>query len=176
MSAQKTRDLMLLGLIATGRYLIDSRGQIFDRMRNEFRAPTVDADGHAVVHLWDRERYPDVGPVRVARLVAIACIGIPKSSKKSIVFHLDDDKLNNAPGNLLWVSHADLSKRVHRQGKVPHPVGEKLPHSKLNPTLVAAIRAELANGTPIRKVAALFEVSRGAINGIKQGKSWRHVP
>jgi len=176
MSATKcgTRDSALAGLIASGRYLFGFNGRIFDRVRNEFRKTLVEADGHETVCLWDKDLAPGFGSVRVGRIFAIAYLGLPKH-KKMMVLHKDGNPLNNVPSNLAWATPKEISRQAHTLGNVPHPVGEDFQGSTLTANQVRSIRRALADGQAMRKIAAAHGVTKGAVDGIKYGKTWGHL-
>jgi hypothetical protein len=53
-----------------------------------------------------------------------------------------------------------------------HVRGEKHPFAKLSPALVKYI---LASDEPSHALAMRLEVSRGAIEDVRQRRTWRHI-
>lgn len=168
------RDSILAGLIASGRYVFGCDGRIFDRVRNKFRETLIDADGHETICLWDKGLSEGVGMVRVGRIFAIAYVGMPKN-KKMMVLHKDGNPLNNSPANLAWATPKEISRQAHALGKIRHPVGECFQGATLTSKQVREIRMALADGQSMRKIAAMHGVTKGAVDGIKYGKTWGHL-
>lgn len=136
---------------------------------------------------------------RVNRLVCLAFHGEPPSPKHHAA-HDDNDKANNTVGNLRWATPSEnmQDKRRHgtapfgdrngarlhpgrlargqRNGKYTKPAstlrGEAHGQSKLSNDQVRAIRADVRSR---RAIANAYGVSKCAIDGIKTGKTWRHV-
>lgn len=162
------RDVKILALLDGGRYFVSEDGTIFDRESGNYRPPTQDADGHQVVNLQE------CGVVRVSRLVALRHHGMPPGDRYQ-VRHLNGRITDDRSVNLSWASPKEISAAAHAAGKIPHPVGKKLPHTKLTPEQVGEIRRMLNEGVAMRELARRFGVTKGAVSGIKYGKSWRHV-
>lgn len=166
--APQSRDTRLLALLAAGRYFVTENGSVFDRDRGEVRAATLDSDGHPVVNLDGRV------VVRVSRLVALKFLGMPPAARYQ-VRHLNGDLSDNTPSNIQWASPVETSAHAHASGLVPHPKGRDLPTTKLTEDQVLEVRKLLAEGVSMREVARRMGVSKGAVDGIKYRKSWRHL-
>lgn len=166
--ADFARDSRVIALLAVGRYFVSEDGTIFDRHSGEYRVPSLDADGHPVLQLTE------CGTIRVSRLVALQFLGAPPRGQHH-VGHLNDLKTDNRAINLRWRSPTETSAVAHAAGKIPHPVGQALPSTKLTPDRVSAIRRALDDGVSMRETAHRFGVTKGAVDGIKYGKSWRHL-
>lgn len=155
-------------LLSPNRVVVDQDGNVFDNLRQEFRKPTIGADGHAVINI------DGIGVVRVARLVALTFYLMPPPGKR-LVMHKNGNVSDNRADNICWASPKEISALAHRLGWVPHPVGEQLPSTKLTAEQVFVIREMLDAGYTKRSIAEEFGVTHGAIDGIKYGKSWRHI-
>lgn len=118
------------------------------------------------------------------RLVALAFLGAPPFPGAEVA-HKDDDKDNNALGNLKWCSHQENCAERRQNGKAP--IGNRngaytMPHrrrsgelnglAKLTWDAVRHIRSTEASS---RALAAEFGVSRTAIKDVRRGKTWRAV-
>lgn len=159
---------ILDSLLSPQRVEVDRMGRVFDRDRQDFREPTIGADGHAVINI------DGIGVVRVARLVALTFYLMPPAGKR-LVMHKNGNVSDNRADNICWASPKEISDLAHRLGWVPHPVGECLPTTKLTAEKVFVIREMLSAGYPKRAIAEEFGVTHGAIDGIKYRKSWRHL-
>ena len=85
---------------------------------------------------------------------------------KHRIHHVDGDRLNNSPGNLLLMSNAEHTRL--------HMIRER-PLAILTPDQVREIRRLLAEGRRSDELARQFGVSRGPIEGIKYGRAWKNV-
>jgi len=82
------------------------------------------------------------------------------------IHHVDDDRLNNSPGNLQVMSNAEHT-RMH--------MNRTLPLAILTRDQVREIKRMLADGKRTDELAKRFGVSRGTIEGIKYGRAWKDV-
>lgn len=106
----------------------------------------------------------------VHRLVAAAFLG--PCPHGLVVNHIDNDKLNNHPCNLEYVTQSQNAKHAWRLGVCPF--GERNGHAKLTEQDVQSIRA-LRGVYTTRALGEMFGVNHGAISVIQTGKSWRHL-
>lgn len=136
---------------------------------------------------------------RVNRLVCAAFHG-PAPTPEHHAAHNDGVRDNNAWGNLRWATplenaqdrfihgtvltgdltgarkHPDRRPWGSRNGK--HTKPECTPRGVRHPRSVfceADIRSIRADNRPRRKIAEAYGVSKGAIDGIKSGRTWGHV-
>ena len=117
-------------------------------------------NGYCLAHLYiqyQRKAIP------IHRLVALAFI--PNPSNKPQVNHKDGNKQNNKVDNLEWVTKAENGKHAFRNGFL------KLPPPKLNQEDVIKI-GELYPRFSQRKIAKIFNVSRGTISDVINKKYW----
>jgi len=68
---------------------------------------------------------------------------------------------------------ADMDSKGRRVNN--QPKGDKCGRSKLTETQVREIKAALADGEPIPKIAKRYGVTVYPVHGIKRGKTWKHV-
>lgn len=83
--------------------------------------------------------------------------------------HLNGDKLDNRPSNLVWESLKKNLDRRHDHGTFRVPSGEEHPHAKLSDCDVADIRLLLESGESQASVAMRFGVSRSHVSRIANG-------
>ncbi len=103
-------------------------------------------------------------------LVLLAFKG-PKPEGMSAA-HLDSNRYNNAPDNLIWCPF--LENISHRKTNGTNPEGEKHPCHKLTEKQVLEIRRDYRHGLS-RPLAEKYGVSRSNIIVIAKGKSWKHL-
>lgn len=81
--------------------------------------------------------------------------------------HLDGNPANNTVSNLAWGTPAENSNDCRMHGRTP--AGERNPKAKLTATKVRAIRQSSADASDL---AALYGVTREAINNVRKGITW----
>lgn len=113
-----------------------------------------------------------LGDAFVHRLVAMAFI--PNPENKEFVNHINGDKKDNRVENLEWVSAKENSEHAVSTGLMKHK-GAGNPMSKLTEEKVIKIKRLFFMGSKTKDLAALFNVSFGAIHLIVNNKRWRHV-
>ena len=139
-----------------------------------------------IIHPWTTRGYRQValcaGGVEyrfyVHRLVAKAFI--PNPFRKPEVNHLSADKTDNSVGNLAWATKKENEEHAVRLGLKAH--GEQSNLAKLKSDQVVEIRREMAGqkgrtrADKVRELATRYGVSRGTINCIARGRTWKHYP
>lgn len=132
-------------------------------------------DGRVVVGLR-RDGRSKIKLVHV--LVAEAFIG-PRPPGRE-VNHRDGDKFNNLPGNLEWTTRLENVRHANAIGiGKPFRAGSAHPQRRLTEKVVAGLRMlaasqELDRGFYARW-AKRYGVTRSAIHGAINGRSWTHV-
>ena len=150
-----------------GLYEVSDLGQIRNR-RGRVMKPAADRDGYMVISISKDNAAVNR---RVHRLVLEAFVGPCPSGMECR--HLDNSRANNKLVNLCWGTHARNIRDRDSAGNTRK--GPRHHRAKLEPDDVRKIRELLRLRIPERKIAAVFEIDRGAIQGIKLGRSWRHV-
>ena len=117
----------------------------------------------------------------VHRLVADYFITNP-SSKKTIVAHLDYNKLNNKANNLKWMTSEENYKH---QKNSPHVINEKQQRqhrrkensraTKLSVTKVMLLKKLINQGKTMKQLVKQFKVSDTQIFRIKRGENWADI-
>lgn len=119
----------------------------------------------------------------IHRLVAMYFLPKP-SSKKTIVAHLDFDKLNNSMQNLVWMTPEE---NYAHQAKSPYVLAEKnrrfvegpglSKNFKLTVTKVMLLKKLLNEGRKtVKQLSKQFKVSDMQIIRIRRGENWISVP
>ncbi|NBL63708.1 hypothetical protein GV828_00680 [Flavobacterium sp. NST-5] len=117
----------------------------------------------------------------VHRLVARYFLPTPPP-EKTVVGHLDYNKLNNHVSNLRWMSPEENQQH---QSKSPYVIAEKkwrkytkkakIKGQKLTTTEVMHIKIQLRRNKPARQIAKQFDISEMQVYRIKRGENWSHI-
>lgn len=112
--------------------------------------------------------------VKAHRLSKCEALGIPMPPPEVKGCHKCDVRACINPDHIFFGSDADNHADMCAKGRYRNGVtlGEKHPHSKLNAALVRAIRMDTRRHADI---AADLGVTKGAIQSVKAGNTWRHV-
>jgi hypothetical protein len=117
----------------------------------------------------------------VHRLVANYFLEKPIATK-TIVGHLDHDKLNNRAGNLKWMTPEE---NYEHQKSSPLVIKEKLERvsnrnrnskTKLSVTKVMLMKKLINQDKPMRQLVKQFRVTDTQILRIKRGENWGDIP
>jgi predicted XRE-type DNA-binding protein len=164
-----------------GLYKASTLGQIasYDRIRRHGRFiagrimnPTISTRGYFDISLYDSSGKEK--RISVARLIAITFISNP--DKKLTINHKNGIKTDNRVENLEWMSYSENVKHAYDNGLALPVRGEQNGQTKLTTEKVLQIKELLKAGNLSQyKIAAMFEVGRGAIQDIKRGKNWKHI-
>ena len=98
---------------------------------------------------------------------------IPEVAGKLHINHKDGIKLNNAIGNLEWVTPSE--NVLHALDTGLKSKGSDLNWSTLNEQDVIEIKEALASGISSMEIAKLFNVSPGTISNLRNGRAWKGV-
>ncbi len=127
----------------------------------------VKPGGYCFVYT-DGKRY-----LHVHRAVALAFNGEPPSPKHEGA-HLNRNKADNRPGNIVWAT--PLENADHARGHGTLPVGSRNPMHVLCEQVIPSIIERYANGETTAVLAVEFGVCVAAIRNLLRGDSWSHVP
>ena len=152
-------------------YEVSNTGEV-RRLGTEYVMKTrIDRYGYEIITLHVRGK---ALTRKVHRLVALAYV--PTDDVSLTVDHVDDDKLNNRPENLQWLTaEANLTKGFETGA---HTRGEKRNAGKLvklTDANVCEIREMIADGLGNSEIGHMFGVTCGCIYSIRAGKSWTHI-
>jgi hypothetical protein len=92
---------------------------------------------------------------------------------KGVSRHLDGNKDNNRASNLVWGTYKENSADAARHGTTIR--GSAFKTAKLSDREVSEIRA-LRGALPQSVLARAFLVSPSAIQGVIDGRTWKHAP
>ena len=122
----------------------------------------------------------------VHRVVLLAFVGECPVGLQSA--HLDGNKKNNTVYNLEWVTpKINIGhKKDHGTGvqgdrnpsriyPETRPRGEKHFKAKLNAADILEIRTLRKKEIPVRVIAKMYNMSKGAIDHILSGRNWKHL-
>ena len=92
------------------------------------------------------------------------------------VGHLDDDRSNNHPNNLKYVTKSDNNKQSYLNGN-RSAVGFNNANCKITEEKIIKICNALNSESKINisELARRLGVSRATINNIRSGKQWSHI-
>ncbi len=117
----------------------------------------------------------------IHRLVAKYFLKKPLKGK-TIVAHIDHDKLNNRATNLMWMTPEE--NYLHQQNS-PHVIKEKIERrtrrkegsraTKLTVTKVMLLKKMLNQNKPLKQLVKQFKVSDTQILRIKRGENWPDI-
>lgn len=103
----------------------------------------------------------------------VASTFLPNSERLPVVNHKNHIRGDNRVDNLEWTDPQGNYEHARRNGTAA--LGERCGHTKLNPTKVREIRAELSAGEKTRQLSERYSVSVATIRLIRQHKVWAHV-
>lgn len=128
----------------------------------------VDPDGYLEVRV-----YRDGKRIRkdVHTLVSLAFNGLPALGQE--VRHIDGDKQNNLPDNLLWGTRKQNADDRERHGRTAR--GSRNGCAKLTELQVVHIKQSLVAGARQCDLAAIYGINECAIGHIGRGEAWAHV-
>lgn len=145
---------------------IDSRG--FNR-KERMMNPHKDSHGYYVVGLTVNGK---TSYRKVHQLLLEAFVG-PRPSSEHVGRHLNDNPADNSLLNLAWGTHQENKDDSVRNDS--HSRGERNRHAVLNETQVREVKVLKGLGKSDKELAAIFGVTRGTINKISTGRTWKNV-
>lgn len=143
-------------------YLICEDGKIINKHTNRIVKPQKNGKGYYRVSIGGKMLF-------VHRLVAT--IYIPNPDNYPQVNHKDGNKLNNCVDNLEWVTGKENSQHALKNGLLK--IEQQHPFAKLTRTQAQFIKSH--DEISAKELARLFNVTRGTINAIRHGRTWKTV-
>ena len=95
------------------------------------------------------------------------------SSRTKYIRHLDDNKLNNYPSNVVPGTPSDNREDSRRNGTMI--VGSQSHHAKISEEDVRDIRRKIAAGIRNREIVKEYGLTSSTITNIRKRKIWKHV-
>lgn len=108
----------------------------------------------------------------VHRLVCAAFHG-PCPDGKRDAHHKDNNRGNNIPSNLEWVTSAENQLAKNGHGTMPR--GERHHKAKVNSEVVKAARQMRAEKYTNKQIAEKFNISQSQVQRIVTGEHWSHI-
>ena len=158
-----------------GLYEVSDRGRIkrvkgFRACKDRILKPYANHRGYLLIGLYKNSCV--VGK-QIHRLVLEAFIESCPEQKECN--HKNGIKTDNRLENLEWVTHSQNEKHKYNTLGYIGPRGERQGNSKLTTIEVLAIRQLCKRGYNQSRIAEWFNVTRGTINDIYNGKRWKHI-
>lgn len=113
------------------------------------------------------------GSVALARVIVALRDGLDLQDRSWVARHTCDTPACVAPAHLIAGTVRENVADMVERGRMP--LGERRAHAKLTPSVVRAIRAEVAAGALQREVAARYGVNQTGVGKIVRGETWTHV-
>lgn len=154
--------------IKDSHYEINEQGTIRNTRTGKIRNSFLRKDGYLGVQLYMNK----VVNFQLHRLIAEAFIDNPNN--KPCVNHKDSNRSNNALTNLEWVTKQENIVHGYRSGYASNK-GSKNGFSKLTEKTVIEIRNKHHSGISYKTLAVMYNISYGAIAGICNRVSWKHI-
>lgn len=157
-------------------YYINKVGKVWSGVRKwrvcpKFLKPTIDKDGYLRVRLSinTKPRVKGIHQLLLETFVGPCPIGF-------VCRHLNGNPRDNKLNNLVWGTRSENNKDAHRHGTVSQK-GEKNRGARLNELRVRIIKRLLKfrKEFTLKELGKIFSVSRGAIECIRRGQSWKHL-
>ena len=159
---------MLIRIKEHPHYFAHSEGLIWSQRSQKFIKPVVHRDGYHRLSICEEGSQLSRS---IHRLVAIA--HIPNPENKREINHKNGDKADNRVENLEWCTRAENMQHARDNGfRTNLPKGEAHHKAKINEEIVRAIRASTETG---KVLGDRYGLNRNTVNGIKRGKTWKHV-
>ena len=110
--------------------------------------------------------------INVHRLVLLAFVGPCPPGMECR--HLDGCRTNNVLTNICWGTKEENHEDRRRHGT--DIAGEKNSSAVLNEEKVILMRRMREAGSPLKELAALFDVSDSLVSVICLRQAWKHIP
>lgn len=108
------------------------------------------------------------------RLVALTFL--QNHEEKLQVNHINGIKEDNNVSNLEWCTPKENSTHAWDNGLITSSIGERHGRAKLTEIEVIEIMRRINNKEKISTICVDYNVSKSAINLIKNKKNWKHIP
>lgn len=149
-------------------YLLTDDGQIFSKFCARTIKAHINKDGYLQIKLRSNKHQYKL--LCIHQIVCLVYYGIcPKGME---VRHLDGDKLNNVPSNLVYGSKIE---NVEDRSKHHPLLGRDGFVKRLTVDQVKEIKDKLNNNVTIYRLAKDYGINRSSIRAIRDNKTWKYV-
>ena len=158
-------------------WYVSNEGFLYNPSTNKYkfgRDNVKNIDLHQRVSIRHKQYY-------LHRIVAEAWVENPNKERNIIVRHLDDNPRNNFYKNLMWGTSQENTFDAIRNGKIVYDKNRKYTKNEnhhmalLTNEQVLLIIDDLNSLVPISVIAKKYNVSRGIIDHIYAGRSWKDL-
>lgn len=161
---------------------VSNKGNVRCAYSKRVRGKYVNAQGYYAVSLKVDGVWKSL---KVHRLVAQTFLPPPceelrmkcenEHHKKVLVKHLDNNPLNNCPGNLEWPDLRGNTKQAWEDGLIPALRGELNGRAVLTEEAVHKICRDYENGMMPKEAVFKYGISKQQATKIRAGYQWKHV-
>lgn len=108
--------------------------------------------------------------------IIVGLVWVANPSSKPKINHKNGIKLDNLPSNLEWCTDSENIQHAYDTGLFPKRFGANNHFTKLTEQQAREIKLMIRDTSmTVKTIAEAFNVSRGAIYGIKKGFNWSHL-
>lgn len=150
-------------------YEVSNWGRVRRRGADKVMVLHASGKGYPQVDMYNNGRRKIL---TVHRLVARAFIGPSRDGMQ--IDHINDNKWDNRPENLEWVTLAENMRRARESG-LSDTRGSRNSQAKLTERDIPVIRAMRRLGWSYPRIGRVFSVNPEAIGRIIRGVRWAHV-
>lgn len=158
------------------RYAITEDGEVWSYLLGKFLKPSRDTNrgkrAYLLVVLYKNKK---ANSKRIHRLIAQAYI--PNPLNFPCINHKNGIKTDNRIENLEWCTYSENNIHALRHGlrKVSSLRGEAIGNSKLKTNQIREIRRLRREGSTLKSIGNIYNVSFRTIWDVTSGRHWKHV-
>jgi hypothetical protein len=152
-------------------YFATQCGNVISTKGKTVRKLKAFVDGAGYLAVWLRTR-GETHRKKVHQLIATVFHG-PKPNEHSVVRHLDNERLNNAPSNLRWGSRIENEADKIRHGT--QICGAQSHFARLTENEVRVMRKLRAMGVTTQRISEIFGITQGYASVVCRKKKWKAV-
>lgn len=152
---------------AKPEYIIYDNGDLYDLVKDKFVEKFIDHKGYIRYSV----RTYDGGKAILAHRLVLGTFQPIEGWEDLQVNHTDCNKQNNDVSNLEWCTNTENIRHAFAHGLIDRK-GERNSQCKLTETEVLEIADLLMEGIPIKKIADMYNVSKGTISFIRNKRKW----
>ena len=149
------------------KYEVNNFGIIRNRHTHKIVSQNKDKRGYPRVCLI---MFGIIKTETVHRIVGYAFIPNDDPKNKNTIDHDDNDKENNTPSNLSWMSSFDNSSKSHKDGRHKYPKGENAFYSKYTDIQIHEACRLMTISTDYDEISEITGVSTASLKKFYQNK------